>query len=220
MLLLGRDIICITLYKLGSSMKVSKSRFISLLIVSVLACRFGKAPAEPSPTPSPLPSTVPISQPSGGQIVPSQEEAQRAKQNFRQAWLEASDNHRFEFRVTDQEITSLAALELKKEAQIPLTEPQIWFSGGKIHLFGKLSGVGPSPLSVLIVARPLINSNEQLTLQIDEAEMGDLKLPQAMVEGLAQTINETLADPSLELLIESVEVLEGELVVIGRRVTP
>ena len=50
--------------------------------------------------------------------------------------------------------------------------------------------------------------------------MGNLKLPQAMVDSLTQTINETLADPSLELEIESVEVLEGELVVIGRRLTP
>jgi hypothetical protein len=201
---------------------IHKGLFISTLFIILLACRFGGAPPDPAAavTPTTLPTPVPVSRPPGGQIVPSQEESQRAKQNFRQAWQEASNNRRFEFRVTDQEITSLVALEVKKEAQIPLAEPQIWFSGGKIYLSGKLSAGGPSPLPVLIVARPLINGNEQLIIQVDEAEMGNFKLPAAMVESLAQTINETLADPSLELQVESVEVLEGELVVIGRRVIP
>ena len=168
---------------------------------------------------SPARPTV-ASQPPGGQILPTREDAQRAKQNFRQALQEASDNHAFQFRITDQEITSLAALELTGQAALPLSELQIWFSEGRIHLTGKLAGVGPAPVSVLIVARPLLNSNDQLEIQIDDARMGNFKLPPAVVENLTQTINETLADTRLEIQIQSAKVLEGEMVITGTRIAP
>jgi len=185
----------------------------------VLACGWGRARPQPAtPTLVPTPTPLPQTQPPGGQITPQPTESQRAKQNFNQALQEAGSGHAFQFRVTNAEITSLAAIELKKQAEVPVSEPQIWFANGKIYLAGQVEGIGGSPVPALIVATPLINGNDQLEIQIEEAKMGNFKLPKAMVDSLTQTANETLADSRLGVKIESVSVLEGEIVITGRRV--
>jgi len=197
--------------------KIHSGLIIFLLIsLPVLACGWGRSRAV-IPTPTIAPTPTPLPQPPRGQITPQPTESQRAKQNFNQALQETGPDHAFQFRITSEEITSLAAIELRKQADIPVSEPQIWFTNGKIYLAGKVEGVGPSPVPALIVATPVINGNDQLQIQIEEAKMGNFKLPKAMVENLTKTINDTLADTPLEIEIEAVSVLEGELVITGRR---
>lgn len=212
--------------------------FISLL----LACRLGPsrpretptsplqtvAPAQPSATvpppaevvaPTPAPSPTP-SLPQSQEIVPDEQRSQRAKQNFNQALQEASGQQPFQFRITDQEATSLMALELAQQAEFPLSEPQIRFSNSQVHLSGNVPGLGSTTVPALIVATPLINSNGQLEIRIDEAKMGNFTLPKAFVDSLTQTANESLADLSLDVQIQNIEILEGELIVTGTRPSP
>ncbi len=173
----------------------------------LLACGIGRSATE-------------IPQPSGGPIEPNQEASQRAQENFNQAFQESSNDHLFEMRISDEEITSLVALQLKQEAEIPLSEPQIWFKPGKVYITGKVEGVLPTALPALIVARPSVNSQGQLEITVDEARMGNFNLPDSLVENLTQTTNETLAELQLEIQIREVEALEGELLLSGTRVEP
>ncbi len=215
---------------------------VSLFISLLLACRLGPsrpretptsppqtvAPAQPSATvpppveevvPSPAPSPTPTPLQSQ-EIVPDEQASQRAKQNFNQALEEASDQRPFQFRITDQEATSLMALELAQQAEFPLSEPQIRFSNGQVHLSGNVQGFGSTTVPALIVATPFINSNGQLEIRIDEAKMGNFTLPKAFVDSLTQTANESLADLSLDVQIQNIEILEGELIVTGTERSP
>ncbi|MFQ5575431.1 MAG: hypothetical protein ACE5G8_00430 [Anaerolineae bacterium] len=159
-----------------------------------------------------------LPQPPSGYIQPNEEASKRVQDNFNQSLQEASGSRQFRFRVTNEEITSIVAMALQKRADIPFSEPQIWFTAGKIHMTGKVEGVVPTPLPALIVAIPAVNSQGRLEVEISEARMGSLDFPEGVIENLTQTINETLADLQLNIEVTAIEVLEGEMLVAGKRI--
>ncbi len=188
--------------------KVSFSRWyivLSLFLLPLLACGLG-------------PKKTELPKPPSGYIEPNKDAVDRTRENFNQALQEASGNNEFRFRITNEEITSLVALELKKRADIPVSNPQIWFTAGKVYMTGKLEGLGPASVPALIVGIPTVNENDQLQVKLDEAKMGSFDVPDSVIENLTETINETLANIQLNIKVTAIDVLEGELLIAGKRV--
>ncbi len=158
--------------------------------------------------------TPPVVAP-GGTISVSQEAAYRLKQNFYQAMQEATLTHEARLRVTNEEITSLLALELTKTGQIPLTEPQIWFIAGKIYLTGRVNLLGSLNLNSLIIAAPIVTDG-RVTIQVQQAQMGALSFPENSLLSMTQTINEALAEIATNLTITHLEIQNGEMVLAGK----
>lgn len=176
-----------------------------ILVLPSLACNLGSSKKADLP------------QPPSGQIIPNADASDRVEQNFYQAIQEASGNRTFRFRITNEEITSVVALALQERADIPLADPQIWFTAGKVYMTGTVEGIGPAALPALIVGIPQINANGQLEIKFDEAKMGSFDFPEATINNLTQTTNETLVDLQLDIQITAIEVLEGELLLAGKR---
>lgn len=187
-----------------------RSKWLALLMglaLFFLACGLGPSKKESLP------------QPPGGYIQPRQEAYDRTEQNFYQSLQEASGNHEARFRMTNEEVTTVVATSLQKRADIPITDPQVWFTAGKIYMTGMVEGVGPAALPALIVGIPKSNEQGQLEVEIDEAKVGSIDFPEAMIDNLSTTLNESLADLQLDIQITGIEVLEGELIVAGKRVS-
>jgi hypothetical protein len=177
------------------------------MLLFFLACRIG-------------PEETSLPEPPGGYIAPNQEAYDRAEQNFYQSLQEAGGNHEARFRMTNEEVTTVVATALQKRADIPITDPQVWFTAGKIYMTGMVEGVGPAALPALIVGIPRINGQGQLEVEIDEAKVGSIDFPEAMIENITTTLNESLVDLQLDVQITGIEVLEGELIVAGKRIAP
>jgi hypothetical protein len=175
----------------------------ALLFLTSLACSSGSN------------STEEITPP-GGHIPVSEEAAERLKQNFYQALQEASNNHESQLRVTNEEITSLFARELTETGRIPMRGPQIWFTSGRIYISGEVSPLGPLSFDSLIVATAIVDEG-QLVVRVQEAQMGNFDFPEAILESMTQTVNESLANSLIELDITRLEILEGEIFVLGTR---
>ena len=141
---------------------------------------------------------------------------ERLKENFYQALQEASPNHEAQLRVTNEEIPSLIALELAETGRIPLSNPQIWFTSGRIYVTGGVKPLGPFEFNSIIVATAIVD-NGQLVVKVQEAQMGVFDFPDAILESITQTINETLASILIDLDITRLEILEGEMFVLGVR---
>lgn len=154
--------------------------------------------------------------PPGGQITVNQEAADRLRQNFYQALQEASRNHESQLRVTNEEITSLIALELTQTGRIPMSDPQIWFTGGRIYMTGGVKPFGPFTFDSLIVATAVVD-NGQLVVEVQEAQMGLFDFPDTILQSMTQTVNEALASILIDLDITRLEILEGEMFVLGMR---
>ncbi|GAB4527832.1 MAG: hypothetical protein Kow0063_03480 [Anaerolineae bacterium] len=173
-----------------------------LIILASLAC----APGNPGDIPSPP----------GGQIPVSQEAADRLKENFNREMQEASTGEEFRLFVTNEEITALVALTLQDTGSIPLSEPQVWFTAGRVYMTGTFSPFWPLRFQSLIVATAVVN-DDQIEVEVERAQMGPFPFPRRVLASASESINETLAEMQLDLKITALEILEGELQLAGTR---
>jgi len=181
---------------------------LSLLTLTGLACSLGGQQQDEAAGPP------------GGPIPVSEEAADRLRQNFYQALQEASGTHEASLRVTNEEITSLVARELAETGQIPLSNPQVWFTSGRIYITGEVNSFGPVNFGSLIVATAVVDQG-RMVVKVEEAQMGPFDFPETLVESMTQTVNETLAGIMIDadLDITRLEILEGEMFVVGTRRT-
>ena len=154
--------------------------------------------------------------PPGGPIPVNREASDRLRQNFYQALQETSASHESQLRVTNEEITSLIALELTETGRIPFSDPQIWFTGGRIYMTGGIKPFGPIEFDSIIVATVIVE-NGQLVVEVQEAQMGSFGFPETILQSITQTVNEALAGVLIDLDITRLEILEGEMYVLGVR---
>ena len=157
-------------------------------------------------------------QPPGGPIPISPEAADRLRQNFNQALQEAGGNRESQLRITNEEITSLVAVELTETGRIPVTDPQVWFTAGRIFMTSQVQVFGPTKLNSVIVATAVVD-NGQMVVEVEEAQMGPFDFPDQLLESTTQTINETVTSilVGADLEITRLEILEGEMFVVGTR---
>lgn len=176
-----------------------------LIVVANLACALGN----PGDIPSPPGAQVPI----------SQEAADRLKENFNREMQEASTGEEFRLFVTNEEITALVALTLQDTSSVPLSDPQVWFTAGRIYITGTFSPFWPFRFRSLIVATAVVRDG-QVEVEVEEAQMGPLPFPHRVLESASESINETLVEMQLDLEITTLEILEGELQLAGTRREP
>ena len=174
---------------------------LSLFLLVTLACGSGSVLDEIRPP---------------GEIPVSQEAADRLEDNFYQALQETSSSNESQLRITNEEITSLFTIELVETGRVPLSNPQIWFTSGRIFITGGVKPAGPVEFDSLIVATAVVD-NGQLVVEVQEAQMGSLGFPDTILESITQTVNEALANTLIDLDITRLEILEGEMFVVGTR---
>jgi hypothetical protein len=133
-----------------------------LIVLASLAC----APGNPANIPSPP----------GGQIPVSHEAADRLRENFNREMQEASTGEEFRLFVTNEEITALVALTLQDTSSVPLSEPQVWFTAGRVYVTGTFSPFWPFRFRSLIVATAVVHDG-QVEVEFEEAQMGPLPFP-------------------------------------------
>jgi hypothetical protein len=176
-----------------------------LILAASLACALGRTGDIPTPP--------------GGQIPISQEAADRLKDNFNREMQEASSGEEFRLFITNEEITALAALTLQDTGSIPLSDPQVWFTSGRIYITGTFSPFWPFRFRSLIVATAMVQEG-QVKVEVERAQMGPLPFPNRVLESASQSINETLVEMQLDLDVTTLEILEGELQLAGTRRNP
>jgi hypothetical protein len=57
-------------------------------------------------------------------------------------------------------------------------------------------------------------------VEVQEAQMGPFDFPDNLLVSITDTVNETLAGILIDLEITRLEILEGEMFVIGKRRSP
>ena len=176
-----------------------------LLLVASLACTPGDSSELPSPP--------------GGHVPVSQEAADRLKENFNREMQEASTGEEFRLFVTNEEITGLVATTLQNTGSVPLSDPQVWFTSGRVYMTGTFSPFWPFTFQSLIAATAVVHDG-QIEVEVEEAQMGPFPFPSRALESASVSINETLAEMQLDLEISTLEILEGELQVAGTRRDP
>jgi len=122
--------------------------------------------------------------------------------------------------MTEQQITSWLALEMKNNPDLPLSDVQVYLRDGKIQVWGMVNGSDDST-STLIVGTIKIDGNQQPYFELESMQIGQQVIPDLMLSQVESWVNQLIGQgissqaPGLELM--NVNVTNGLLTVSGMR---
>jgi uncharacterized protein YpmS len=176
--------------------------YLAILLVFILGCGPCNLLSGEMPTP---PHPIAVSTEAAGQLE------SRIRQN-----LKGEAGQQFILRMTDAEVTSLVAVQLAKYDESPVSEPQIWFTNGKIYGIGRLVNVLPIETDFYVIASARILDG-RVVVEIEEISAGALPIPDGVLNTISQSINETVDELQLDVEVNALEILEGEAIIKGTR---
>ncbi|MCC6626294.1 MAG: hypothetical protein IT340_02710 [Chloroflexi bacterium] len=121
-------------------------------------------------------------------------------------------------RLTDAELTAgLRAALAAEQGGAVIDEPRVRISGGKVELTGRLRGVVPLPIDVLIVGRIDVRDGQPV-VAVERVEGVGVPLPPLAARRIELLINSLALVPLPEgVTVTHVDHGEGALTVYGRR---
>lgn len=122
--------------------------------------------------------------------------------------------------ITEQQITSWLAMEMKHNPDLPLNDIQVYLRDGKVKVWGIVNG-SKNSTSALIVGMIKIDDNKQPYFEIESLQIGRQAIPALLLSQMESWLNQLLADeinsqvPGLELM--NVNVTNGLITASGMR---
>ena len=144
----------------------------------------------------------------------SDEAAQRFEQKLRTAWENQEDGH-FRLQVTEEELTSYVNLKLHIPSQIPISEPRIWFSQGKIFVSGRISSPDVPISGQALIVLSAWAAEGRINTRIESASIGQVPVPQSFLDTLTELLEENLSQVQTNLRIEKLQLSEGEVLIVA-----
>ena len=183
-------------------MTTARNRTIPLMLVfgtvAILACGTGLAPLSPTPP--------------GGPVQISSAAADDLEKNVRNQIFDPSKKT-FRISITNQQATSFVNV---RNTSLPLEKPQIWFTQGKAYLRGTFTAICLFHPDVLIIAAPTVK-DRQIIVNVQQIYAGTFGLPQDWLATVSKSVTDSITDAQINLDFDSVDVLEGELVISGSK---
>ncbi len=122
--------------------------------------------------------------------------------------------------ITEQQITSWLAMEMRNNPDLPLSEVQVYLRGGQIQIWGMVNG-SASSTSALLVGTVSIDSDAQPVFTLESMQVGQQTVPNILLSQAETWLNEMLAEkisseiPGLRLM--NINVTNGLITVSGMR---
>lgn len=128
--------------------------------------------------------------------------------------LRGQPGQQFILRMGDDEITSLVSIKLAQIDGSIVTNPQIWFTKGKIYGTGTLVSFLPIDTEFFIIATARIQDGK-VVVEMEKASTGSLPLPTVALDTISKSINETVEESQLSVEITDLEILDREIIIRG-----
>ena len=122
--------------------------------------------------------------------------------------------------ITEQQLTSWVAMEMKNNPDLPLSDVQIYLRDGKVQIWGMVTGSDAST-SALVVGELSIDANKLPYFKIESMQIGQQNVPGIFVSQMETWLNQALGDAILKnapgLQLVSLKVTNGLITVSGTR---
>ena len=122
--------------------------------------------------------------------------------------------------ITEQQISSWLAMEMKNNPDLPLSEVQVYLRDGTVQVWGVITG-SESSTSALVVGELTIGANKHPYLKVESMQIGQQTVPTVLLSQMESWLNQSLSDqinkqaPGLALV--SVKVTSGLVTLSGTR---
>lgn len=177
---------------------------IILLILGSLACNL---PGRAVVTPTSLP-TIPVSTEA---VESFQKTIESAKEAF-------NNNQTVEITLTEAQLTSMAAVELNSDPEIPLSDPQIYLRDGQVTLIASLT---QNQISIPLEVNLELGTDGQgnPVYRIVKGQLGPLPIPENIMNRLTSYLDQIIANKTLidnrQVFVESITIGDGSLTLRG-----
>jgi uncharacterized protein YpmS len=117
---------------------------------------------------------------------------------------------RFVFVITEEELTSYAALNMAES----IIDPQILLTDGQIHIYGTMISPIEAPVTALATIKV---KNGDVRIVVESVSIDGFPIPETFVEAFAQQVDDfiTAAERYEDAEISEIEIREGEIVIRG-----
>jgi DUF2993 family protein len=176
---------------------------VAALALATLACSPSLGIGAPTPPGSP----VPVSTEGAGQLEG--------------AWGTAvanTNNGLVTVVMTEEQLTSYAALKLTSDANSPIEDPQIYLRNGKLMLYGKVKTNNvtlPAALTLSVVP----TAAGAVSVTIDAADVGPMPVPSALRDVLASNLNNLIAQnaggSNTGFKVTDIVIADGKMTISG-----
>jgi hypothetical protein len=166
-----------------------------------LACSTGLgSPTQPA-------SPIPVSTESAGQLESAWETAVANPQNGQVTVV-----------MTEQQITSYAAIKLAADPQSPIQNPQIFLRNGQMSLYGTAKANGVLlPVAIGLSIAPAADGTVSVTIQ--SINFGPFPAPASLRDTLSSSINNLIttqvANGNTNFKVTDIKIGDGQMTVTG-----
>jgi hypothetical protein len=182
------------------------------IVGSIVACNLNvNMPSNPQP---PIPS-----------LVASDADANAFEQNFQQAVNQGVQTGTFSASITQQQLSSWLILRAANFArqngqEWPLKNVQAGLSNGKITLYGVIVKEGVPETPAQVIFTPSIDTNGELAVKIDSAQIGVVGVPNSVLDELTKTLKDTLTGQLNQIKgkykLTNLSISNGTLTIAGQ----
>ena len=152
-------------------------------------------------------------------ITVTNESANNLRKDLSTAIEQLKDGEKVTLVIDEAELTSLVAVELDKQSNPILYEPQISLREGGVQIIGKVLQGGfmvPAQLNLILTT----NSSGQPQINIKSAKIGPLELPNSVLVELTSQVDSALMHnirPRIkDIFVESILIADGLMTITGR----
>lgn len=178
---------------------------VGILMLSSLACNLLNRISDSSIEPTP--------------IIVTNESANNLRKDLTTAIEQLKDGEKVTLVIDEAELTSLVAVELDKQSNPILYDPQISLREGGVQINGKVLQSGfmvPAQLNLILTT----NSSGQPQINIKSAKIGPLELPDSVLVELTSQVDSALMHnirPRIkDIFVESILIADGLMTITGR----
>ena len=154
----------------------------------------------------------------GAPIVPSDSAGAQAKTTLEKALPQPGSLSTP--TLTEQEITSWLAMEMKNSPDLPLRDVQVYLRDGTIQIWGLVEGSADST-SALVIGKINVDTNGNPSFEIESLQIGQQVIPNILLSQAETWLNQLLAEkinkqmPGLQIM--NININNGLITISGMR---
>jgi hypothetical protein len=118
----------------------------------------------------------------------------------------------------ESQLTTFLAAKMAESEEPALLAPQVYLQHDTLQIFG-IFDQGPFLANALLIVKPSIDAEGQISFELTQADIGPLPIPGALKDTISAILTEaftgTIGSLATGIRITSIAIADGEMAIVG-----